>query len=73
MEDIHNFYRLIGLYFALHIILFIVELYKYKHSIYSWNEFKNEGMYGFTYLLIFFDMLMIFVLILAWALWPLVN
>jgi len=52
MEDIHNFYRLIGLYFALHIILFIVELYKYKHSIYSWNEFKNEGMYGFTYLLI---------------------
>ena len=72
MEDIHNWYRVIGLYIALHIILFIVEWYKYKHSTFSWYGFKEDGMYAITYLLIFFDMLLIIGTILTWAIWPLV-
>ena len=72
MEDIHNWYRIIGLYIALHIILFIVEWYKYKNSTLSWYGFKEDGMYAITYLLIFFDMLLIIGAILIWAIWPLV-
>lgn len=73
MEDIHNWYRVIGLYIALHIILFIVEWYKYKHSTLSWYGFKEDGMYAITYLLIFFDILLIIGTILMWAIWPLVD
>ena len=72
MEDIHNWYRIIGLYIALHVILFLVERYKYKHSHLSWWGFKEHGMYGFTYLLVFFDMLLIIGAIILWAIWPLV-
>ena len=73
MGDIHNWYRIIGLYIALHIILFIVEWYKYKHSTFSWYGFKEHGMYAITYLLIFFDKLLIIGAILIWAIWPLVT
>jgi len=72
MEDIHNWYRIIGLYIALHIILFIVEWYKYKHSTFSWWGFKEYGMYAFTYLLIFFDILLVIGIIFIWAIWPFV-
>lgn len=73
MEDIHNWYRLIGLYVVLHIILFCVEWYKYKNSTFSWYEFKENGMYAVSYLLIFFDILLIFGTIILWAIWPLIN
>lgn len=73
MEYIHNWYRLIGLYIALHVILFLMEWYKYKHSHFSWWGFKEHGMYAFTYLLVFFDMLLIIGAILLWAVWPLVT
>ena len=72
MEDIHNWYRIIGLYIALHIILFLVERYKYKHSNLSWVGFKEYGMYSFTYLLIYLDMLLVIGAIILWAIWPLV-
>ena len=73
MEDIHNCYRIIGLYIALQIILFFIEGYKYKNITLSWYGFKEHGMYAITYLLIFFDMLLIIGAILIWAIWPLVK
>ena len=73
MEDIHNWYRIIGIYIALHIILFFIEGYKYKNSTFSWHGFKENGMYAITYLLIFFDKLLIIGAILIWAIWPLVK
>jgi hypothetical protein len=72
MEDIHNWYRLIGLYIVLHIILFFVEWYKYKHSTLSWWGFKRHGMYFLSYFLLAIDILIVVSLIVLWALWPLV-
>ena len=71
MEDIHNWYRLIGLYIALHVILFFVEWYKYKHSVFSWHGFKNNGMYPLSCVLLALDTLIIISVILLWALRPL--
>lgn len=73
MEDIHNWYRIIGLYVALHIILFCVEWHKYRHSTFSWYGFSRDGMYWFTYLLIFVDLFLMSFAILLWALWPLLS
>lgn len=73
MEDVQNWYRLIGLYIILHIILFCMECYKYKHSTFSWYGFKENGMYAISYFLIFIDVIVICGAILIWAIWPLVN
>lgn len=72
MGDIHNWYRVIGLYIALHVVLFLVECYKYKHSHLSWIGFKEHEMYSLTYLLVFFDMLLVIGAIILWAIRPLV-
>lgn len=73
MEDIHNWYRIIELYIALHIILFFVEWYKYKHSSNSWWGFKNHGMYPLTCILIALDTLIVISVIIMWAISPLLK
>lgn len=37
-------------WFMLHLILFFVERYRYKHSHWSWFGFKNGGMLEITYI-----------------------
>ena len=73
MTDISNWYRVIGLYIVLHIVLFFMEWYKYKHSNWSWLGFKRNGMYELTYCLIFIDMVFITLAIIVWALWPVIE
>lgn len=70
--QIHNWYRVIGIYIALHVILFFVERYKYKHSNLSWRRFEEDSMYGLTYMLIYIDIILVIGAIILWALWPLV-
>lgn len=36
--------RLIIVYVVLHFILFLVEWYRYSHSNWSWDGFKNDVM-----------------------------
>ena len=73
MEDFHNWYRIIGLYVALHVILFLIEWYKYKHSNLSWYGFKEHGMYGISFILVFFDIIMVLCAIIGWAVWPIIK
>lgn len=71
MHDIHNWYRLIGLYIALYVIFFLMEWYKYKHSTFSWWGFKENGMYTFTYMLTL-TLVLVIGAIITWAVWPLI-
>lgn len=48
-------FRLIFVWFMLHIILFFVEWYRYKHCGLSWDGFKMYGMLGITYDVLFAD------------------
>jgi hypothetical protein len=48
-------FRFFIVWIILHIILFFVERYRYKHSNWSWYGFKNEGMLDITYIVIAFD------------------
>ena len=48
MEEV--LFRFIFVWFMLHIILFFVERYRYKHSNWSWYGFKNNGMLDITYM-----------------------
>ena len=43
-------FRFIVVWLVLHIILFFVERYRYKHSNWSWYGFKNNGMLTITYI-----------------------
>ena len=48
-------FRFIVVWFMLHIILFFVERYRYKHSSMSWYGFKNDGMLDITYIILCVD------------------
>ena len=48
-------FRFIVVWTILHIILFFVERYRYKHSNWSWYGFKNNGMLNITYCILFID------------------
>ena len=48
-------FRFIVVWFMLHIILFFIERYRYKHSNWSWYSFKRSGMLDITYIIIFID------------------
>ena len=50
-------FRLIVVWIILHIILFFVETYRYKHSSWSWYGFKNDGMLHITYGILFIDII----------------
>lgn len=70
-------FRFIFVWFMLHIILFFVERYRYKHSSMSWYGFKNNGMLDFTYAIIFIDKvgacIGIVMLIGYWIFQPIMN
>lgn len=55
MEDV--LFRLAIVWVVLHIILFFVEMYRYKHSNWSWYGFKNNGMLDITYCILSIDAL----------------
>ena len=46
MSDV--LYRIIAVWILLNIILFFVEIWRYKHSNWSWYGFKTEGMLDIT-------------------------
>lgn len=62
---------------VLHIILFFVERYRYKHSHYSWYGFKNDGMLDITYFILGIDKTGAIVAILMalgyWILQPIIK
>lgn len=43
-------FRFSIVWFMLHLILFFIERYRYKHSNWSWYGFKNDGMLDITYI-----------------------
>lgn len=47
--------RFIFVWVILHIILFFIERYRYKHSSWSLYGFKNNGMLDITYIILFVD------------------
>ena len=47
--------RFIVVWIVLHIILFFVEGYRYKHSNWSWYGFKHNGMLEITYIILSVD------------------
>lgn len=51
--------RLIIVYVILHVILFLVEWYRYSHSNWSWYGFKHDGMLTITYLVLVIDTFLI--------------
>ena len=48
-------FRFSIVWFMLHLILFFVEMYRYKHSNWSWYGFKHDGMLGITYVILAID------------------
>lgn len=48
-------FRFSIVWIILHIILFFVERYRYKHNSWSWYGFKNNGMLDVTYIILFID------------------
>lgn len=50
-----SLFRFAIVWIALHIILFFVEMYRYKHSHWSWYGFKDDGMLAITYLILSID------------------
>lgn len=65
-----NWYRIIFLYIALHVISFIVEVYRYKHSHWNLKYFISDEMTTMTYILLVFDLIAVILLILIWAFAP---
>ena len=50
-------FRFVIVWTMLHIILFFVERYRYKHGNWSWYGFKNYGMLAITHIVIALDKL----------------
>ena len=48
-------FRFIIVWFILHIILFFVEMYRYKHSNWSWYGFRHNAMLEITYIILAID------------------
>lgn len=52
-------FRFFVVWVLIHIILFFVETYRYKHSNLSWYCFKNDGMLDITYSILIIDIIII--------------
>lgn len=48
-------FRFLIVWLVLHIILYFVELYRYKHSSYNLRAFWKNGMLDFTYFIEMLD------------------
>jgi len=61
----------------LHIILFFVERYRYKHGSWSWYGFKNDGMLDITYIILTIDVIGsiigLIMLIGSWIFQPIIK
>lgn len=66
-----NWYRIIFLYILLHVISFIVEVYRYKHSNWNLKFFIKDEMMTMTYILLIIDALVATVIVIVWAVKPL--
>lgn len=70
-------FRFCIVWFVLHIILFFTEMYRYKHSNWSWYGFKNYGMLDITYIILCADILGfsvgIVMLIIGWIFQPIIK
>lgn len=68
--------RFLIVWIALHIILYFIEKYRYKHSNWSWYGFKHDGMLSITYFVLFTDMIGGIIIILGgliyWILQPII-
>lgn len=51
--------RFLVVWIVLHIVLYFVERYRFKHSDFSWRGFKREGMLDITYIVWILDQLVI--------------
>ena len=75
MEEV--LFRFIFVWFTLHIILFFIERYRYKHSTWSWYGFKHNGMLEITYFILFIDVVCliagIIMLIGYWIFQPIIK
>ena len=75
MEEV--LFRFFIVWIILHIILFFVEMYRYKQSNWSWYGFKNDGMLDITYIVLSLDAigsaLGILMLIGYWIFQPIIN
>ena len=52
-------FRFLVVWIVLHIVLYFVERYRFKHSNFSWFGFKREGMLDITYIVLTLDSLAI--------------
>ena len=70
-------FRCIIVWVVLHIVLFFIELYRYKHSVWSWEGFKQEGMLFITYFVWAIDGIGCWLTIVGWMLYfifePVIN
>jgi len=70
-------FRFIVVWIILHIILFFVETYRYKHSTWSWYGFKHNGMLEITYGVLFIDIVGVSIAILMglgyWIFQPIIK
>ena len=70
-------FRFIVMWIILHIILFFVEMYRYRHSILSWYGFKNNGMLDITYFILALDIVGVSVAIIMglgyWVFQPIIK
>jgi H+/Cl- antiporter ClcA len=79
MDDVlfNVLFRLAIVWVLLHIILFFVEMYRYKHSNWSWYGFKNNGMLDITYIILFIDVLGVSIAIMSglgyWIFQPIIK
>lgn len=68
--------KLLVIWIALHIILYFVEKYRYKHSNLSWYGFKEDGMLAITHLVLGIDIIIGMTIILIglvyWILQPMI-
>ena len=70
-------FRFFIVWIILHIILFFVERYRYKHSNWSWYGFKNDGMLDITYIVFALDEVCVTIAIFGglvyWILQPMIK
>ena len=69
--------RFLIVWILLHIILFFVEWYRYKHSNWSWYGFKNDGILDITCIILAIDKIGIIIAIIMgtgyWILQPIIK
>ena len=63
-------YKLIFLYAILHVICFIIEVYRYKHGSLNLKFFISDGLMDMTYMILGWDLIAAIILVGAWIFAP---